>query len=57
MEMELNTEERKLLKNALEHYLLELSSEISQTDNADFRTELKHEKEVLLVLAEKFTHR
>ena len=48
--MELNTEERHLLKNALDHYLLELTGEISSTDNREFRQELKHEKEVLSVL-------
>jgi hypothetical protein len=50
MQMELNSEERHLLKNALDHYLLELTGEISSTDNRDFRQELKHEKEVLSVL-------
>jgi hypothetical protein len=56
MKMELNSEERRMLKNALDHYLMELSSEIGQTDNADFRNELKHEKDILLVLANKFVH-
>jgi hypothetical protein len=55
MRMELNSEERRMLKNALDHYLMELSSEIGQTDNSDFRNELKHEKDILLVLASKFT--
>jgi hypothetical protein len=38
--------------NALRHHLLELTGEISSTDNRDFRfrQELKHEKEVLSVL-------
>jgi hypothetical protein len=55
MEMELNNEEQKILKNALDHYLMELSSEIGQTDNAEFRGDLKHEKEVLLLLAQRFS--
>ena len=54
MKMELNSEERRMLKNALDHYLMELSSEIGQTDNAEFRNELKHEQNILLVLANKF---
>jgi hypothetical protein len=54
MQVELNSEEKEMLKNALDHYLMELSGEIGQTDNADFRDELKREKEVLLVLTKRF---
>lgn len=50
MRMDMTQEEQTLLRNALEHYLLELSGEIGNTDNGDFRSELKHEKEVLLLL-------
>lgn len=55
MRMEINSEERRMLKNALDHYLIELSGEIGQTDNSDFRDELKHEKEILLILSQKFS--
>lgn len=55
MQMELNSEEKRMLKNALDHYLMELSGEIGHTDNADFRNDLKHEKEILLVLSKKFS--
>jgi hypothetical protein len=56
MKMELNSEEQKMLKNALDHYLIELGGEIGQTDNADFRDELKHEQEILLVLTKRFAN-
>jgi len=53
MEMEISSEEKKLLENALNHYLTELDGEIRNTDNHDFRSGLKHEHEVLRILAEK----
>ena len=55
MQVEMSSEESRLLQNALDHYLLELSGEISNTDNIDFRQDLKHEKEVLSVLVKKMS--
>ena len=42
MRMEMTQEESFLLRNALEHYLRELTGEIGNTDNREFRSELKH---------------
>lgn len=50
MQMEMTQEESALLRNALDHYLTELTGEIVNTDNREFRSELKHEKEILTVL-------
>lgn len=55
MKLELNQEEKEYLEKVLNHYLGELSGEISQTDNATFRSGLKHEKEVLALLIKKLS--
>lgn len=47
MDVALTEEESGVLQQALRTYLSELGSEISQTDNARFRANLKHEREVL----------
>lgn len=53
MQMDINAEERKYLQSALDHYIAELGTEIRNTDNRDYRTDLRHEKEILSVLMEK----
>jgi hypothetical protein len=47
VDVALTEEESGVLQQALRTYLSELGSEISQTDNARFRANLKHEREVL----------
>lgn len=53
MEMDLNRDEQNYLEKALDHYLMELTGEISSTDNREYRDGLKKEKEILIVLRNK----
>jgi len=45
--LELDEQEREVLGNVLHNYLSDLSYEIADTDNLDFRNELKAKRAVL----------
>lgn len=47
MHLELDEKEREVLGNVLHKYLSDLSYEIADTDNLDFRNELKDKRAVL----------
>jgi hypothetical protein len=47
VKLELNEEQSKALRRALESYLGDLRMEIADTDLQDFRDGLKHEKVLL----------
>jgi len=47
MDVELTVEESSALQKALRSYTSELRMEIADTDNAEFRRGLRHEREVL----------
>ncbi|HEC16972.1 MAG TPA: hypothetical protein ENI99_10455 [Sedimenticola sp.] len=50
--LELNDKEKEVLAATLESYLSDLRYEISDTDNYDFREQLKEKKAVLMKIAE-----
>jgi hypothetical protein len=52
VDVTLNEEESAVLQRALQTYLSELRSEISDTDDRKFKDGLKHEREVLERVAE-----
>lgn len=45
--LELDEQEREVLSKVLQNYLSDLSYEIADTDNLDFRNELKAKRAVL----------
>jgi len=45
--LELNQDEQEVLSATLESYLSDLRLEIADTENHDFREQLKHREEVL----------
>ena len=47
IQLDLEPEEQKILKEALESYLSDLRVEIADTDNMDYREMLKHRRDVL----------
>lgn len=47
MQVDLNGEEREILRTVLESYLSDLRMEISNTDSKDFREMLKQRKGVV----------
>ncbi len=49
--LELNDEEKEVLTTTLESYLSNLRYEIANTDNYDFRLQLKAKKAVLMKIA------
>jgi hypothetical protein len=53
MKIEITAEERDALVSALETYLSELGMEIADTDRADFREQLKSERELLQSILQK----
>jgi hypothetical protein len=53
VDVTLNEEESAVLQRALQTYLSELRSEISDTDDRQFKAGLKHEREVLERVAER----
>ena len=48
VELDLNEEEQKTLKDVLDNYLSDLRQEISATDLHDFKEMLKSRKEVVV---------
>ena len=52
MHIELDDEETAVLAQALRSYLSDLAGEISHTDSAEFREQLKHERDVLQRITE-----
>ena len=50
MDLSLTKEEAEVLHEALEGYLSDLSMEIADTENMDFREKLKRRREVLQAL-------
>jgi hypothetical protein len=52
VDVTLNEEESAVLQQALQTYLSELRSEISDTDDRKFKAGLQHEREVLERVAE-----
>ena len=53
--LNLDDEERETLREALESYLSDLHTEISHTDNRDYRSNLKRRREVLKKVVEALT--
>jgi hypothetical protein len=47
IQLELDEQEREVLSSVLQNYLSNLSYEIADTDNMDFRNELKARRTVL----------
>lgn len=47
MEVTLTIEESEALQNALRTYLSDLRGEIADTDNPEYKRQLRHEREVL----------
>ncbi len=52
-DVNLNEEELIVLRDVLESYLSDLRMEIADTDNYDFRQELKHKEDRLKAILEK----
>jgi hypothetical protein len=53
MQLELTDEEAHLLREVLRSYLTDLRGEIVDTDNPEFKRRLKHERELLDVIAQR----
>lgn len=51
--IELSQEEHDLLVAVLDEFLSDLRMEIADTDSADYKDELRHEKAVIIALIEK----
>jgi hypothetical protein len=47
IQLDINPQEQKILKEVLESYLSDLRMEIADTDSQDYREKLKHRKDVL----------
>jgi hypothetical protein len=47
VQLDLKPDEQKVLKETLESYLSDLRMEIADTDNKDYREQLKHRKDIL----------
>jgi len=53
LEIDMSSEEMKVLSSSIEKYLSELRMEIVDTDSEDFREKLKLEKRILYRFLEK----
>lgn len=54
MKIELNNKERETLREVLESYLSDLTSEIAHTDDRDFRENLKDKRTTIENIAQRF---
>jgi len=57
MRVELSDEETTMMRHILESYLLDLTSEISNTEKLSFREDLKREKSFVLDMLERMTRK
>ena len=53
MQLEVTNEEAHLLREVLRSYLTDLRGEIVDTDNPEFKRQLKHERELLDAIAQR----
>lgn len=56
MMLNLTTEAQDILRETLESYISDLRMEVSNTDNYDFRQDLKHREAILKSIADQLRH-